>query len=487
MNDSNLKYLRAINQQLGGAIGQAVGDGMAGRLLFCTANLLRSLIAEQQGYSRPVGDTTSRIRDLTPQLRDMLGDSNEVCHLLDTLENSAVQEQHFFQALAAVAGLLAGRQDNGSKSLLAEFVAWDQQRWTGVEHDFNALSLTGEEHLDREVEPITADELERLKTLLRQHCGEGPGLQVSHVNAIAGGFSKQTIILTLEGNQHLPNEIVMRRDRAESPVGSTVLDEFQLLKTLHAAGVCVPQPFVVDASGVMGCPILIMAKAAGGNIGDVYNIHAPSTLSTELATGLARELAKLHQVSIAQLPSSLPGTDSSHKAFLRQEMEKFQRDWLALDQSSVTITVAFEWLFAHLDLLGDRRCLVHGDTRFHNILCQGDQVTAILDWELAAIGNPARDLGYAYHHIIQFADWQQFLDAYRDAGGTVPSALELDFYILWSDLFVAIYMYRARESWLSSSGDNIQLAYAGERLRQHNMQLLSTRLNGLLAKYSVTQ
>ncbi|MDT4862700.1 Phosphotransferase enzyme family protein [compost metagenome] len=119
---------------------------------------------------------------------------------------------------------------------------------------------------------------------------------------------------------------------------------------------------------------------------------------------------------------------------------------------------------------------MHRDTRFHNILSQGEHLTALLDWELAAIGHPARDLGYAYHHVIQFADWQQFLGAYGAAGGQVPSALELDFYILWSDLFVAIYMYRARASFMSSEGDNIQLAYAGERLRQHNMYLLSQRL-----------
>lgn len=482
MNASHLQYLRAINRQLSGPIGQAVGEGMAGRLLFCTSHLLRSLIAEQQADQQFSAVIVEKFHTLLPTLQSLLAEDDQASALLEKLGDANPSGPLFLDQLAALAGYLAGRKENEAERLLVELVACDQQHWDSIERDFNALAPTGDEQADREVEPISIDELERLKTLLRLHCNEGPELQVAEIKAVAGGFSKQTVILTLHGNQHLPKEIVMRRDRAESPVGSTVLNEFELLKTLHSAGVTVPQPFAVDANDVMGCPILIMAKAPGGNIGDVYNIHAPSTLSPKLATDLARELANVHRIALEHLPATLPGMHSTHKAFLRQEIEKFQRDWLALDESSVTVTVAFEWLFAHLEQLGDQRCLVHGDTRFHNILCQGDRVTAILDWELAAVGHPARDLGYAYHHIIQFTDWQRFLDAYKEAGGVISSQLELDFYILWSDLFVAIYMYRARASYLSGDGDNIQLAYAGERLRQHNMQLLSTRLSGLLSQ-----
>lgn len=417
MRDAQLHYLHAVNRQLAGPIRESIGDGMAGRLLYCINHLLSSLIAERQ---------------------------------VDALPHSVP----------------AG----------ADRVEHDRQRWASIEQGFVLLSQPGAARGDREVDPLDQAERQRLETLLREACDEGPDLHISTVRAIAGGFSKQTIMLGLTGNACLPDEIVVRRDRAESPVGSTVLDEFELLALLHRAGLRVPRPLAVDAHKVMGCPILVMEKAEGGNIGDVYNIHAPASVSPTLATSLAGELARLHAIPLEHLPTGLPGMDGTHKAFLRQEIEGFQRDWQTLGDSSPTIEAAFDWLFAHLDQLGEQRCLAHRDTRFHNILSQGERLIALLDWELAAIGHPARDLGYAYHHVIQFADWQQFLAAYGAAGGQVPSALELDFYILWSDLFVAIYMHRARASFLSSEGDNIQLAYAGERLRQHNMYLLSQRL-----------
>lgn len=417
MQDTQLHYLRAINRQLVGPIRDAAGDGIAGRLLYCINHLLSSLIAERQIDSAP---------DAGPAGTDR--------------------------------------------------VEQDRLRWACIEQGFTQLSQPGATHADREVNPLDEAERQRLEALLREHCNEGPELRIATVRAITGGFSKQTIMLGLTGNSCLPDEIVVRRDRAESPVGSTVLDEFELLALLHRAGLRVPRPLAVDAHKVMGCPILVMEKAEGGNIGDVYNIHVPASVSPVLACNLAGELARLHAIPLEHLPAGLPGLDSTHKTFLRQEIEGFQRDWQALGESSPTIEAAFAWLFAHLDQLGEQRCLVHRDTRFHNILSQGENLTALLDWELAAIGHPARDLGYAYHHVIQFADWQQFLAAYGEAGGQVPSTLELDFYILWSDLFVAIYMYRARASFLSGEGDNIQLAYAGERLRQHNMYLLSQRL-----------
>jgi aminoglycoside phosphotransferase (APT) family kinase protein len=50
-----------------------------------------------------------------------------------------------------------------------------------------------------------------------------------------------------------------------------------------------------------------------------------------------------------------------------------------------------EWLLAHRPPSEDR-VLVHGDFGFHNLLVARDRVTAVLDWELATIGDPLVDL-----------------------------------------------------------------------------------------------
>jgi aminoglycoside phosphotransferase (APT) family kinase protein len=50
-----------------------------------------------------------------------------------------------------------------------------------------------------------------------------------------------------------------------------------------------------------------------------------------------------------------------------------------------------DWLLAHRPA-GEDRTIVHGDFGFHNLLVTRDRVTAVLDWELATIGDPLVDL-----------------------------------------------------------------------------------------------
>jgi aminoglycoside phosphotransferase (APT) family kinase protein len=319
-------------------------------------------------------------------------------------------------------------------------------------------------------------------SLLQKQCGEGKDLSVTSVNALSGGFSKQTIMITLAGNRVLPGDIVVRRDRAESPVGSTVTDEFELLKSLHKAGLAVPQPFAaIDGGTVIGDPIMVVSRIEGRIIGDPYDIFdhkCPGVIPT-----LARQLARLHRIPLTSLTRALPGNDMSQREHLRGDIDEFRRHWRAEAESSIVIEAAFEWLDARFDQLPDTsRCITHRDMRFHNILVDDKGVSAILDWETATLGRPARDLGFVYRHITQLGDWQQFIDAYREAGGDAPAVAELDFYILWSDLLMTIWMYRARASYLGSGGGNIQLAFAGERMRQHNLRILSETMCNLLLK-----
>jgi aminoglycoside phosphotransferase (APT) family kinase protein len=51
------------------------------------------------------------------------------------------------------------------------------------------------------------------------------------------------------------------------------------------------------------------------------------------------------------------------------------------------------WLLDHLPPDGEH-CIVHGDYGFHNLLVDRARVTAVLDWELATVGDPLADLAF---------------------------------------------------------------------------------------------
>ncbi len=70
------------------------------------------------------------------------------------------------------------------------------------------------------------------------------------------------------------------------------------------------------------------------------------------------------------------------------------------------------------------------------MLVDGSRITALVDWEGAAIGPPARELAAAWNAVTALMAWPMFVRAYIDAGGsdeaTDPRAIS--FYRVWQSL-----------------------------------------------------
>ena len=62
------------------------------------------------------------------------------------------------------------------------------------------------------------------------------------------------------------------------------------------------------------------------------------------------------------------------------------------------VPLARQWLLDHVtDVVpAGPLCLLQGDVGLHNMLVDGDRVTALVDWEAATIGPPARELAAAW-------------------------------------------------------------------------------------------
>ncbi len=62
-------------------------------------------------------------------------------------------------------------------------------------------------------------------------------------------------------------------------------------------------------------------------------------------------------------------------------------------------------------------CLLQGDVGLHNMLVVDDRLTALVDWEAATIGPPARELAAVWPTATALMPWDDFVYAYREAGG----------------------------------------------------------------------
>src|SRR5207237_1414852 len=114
-----------------------------------------------------------------------------------------------------------------------------------------------------------------------------------------------------------------------------------------------------------------------------------------LVRDMARAAAVVHGIARAALPSLEGGGGAGDDAavgagvgigWLETELDRIGEPHPALE-------LGLRWLRAH-EPSASPPCLVHGDFRLGNLLADEDGLVAVLDWELAHLGDPVEDLGW---------------------------------------------------------------------------------------------
>jgi hygromycin-B 4-O-kinase len=82
----------------------------------------------------------------------------------------------------------------------------------------------------------------------------------------------------------------------------------------------------------------------------------------------------------------------SWRAVLHQTLSDARRDLAGLPESDKALA-AYERL---IDRCPEERSLIHGDFGSNNVLTEGGRITAVLDWDLAMVGDPLYDVASAY-------------------------------------------------------------------------------------------
>src|SRR5262249_21265922 len=101
----------------------------------------------------------------------------------------------------------------------------------------------------------------------------------------------------------------------------------------------------------------------------------------------------------------------------------------------------FQWLREHVPDTGDAPPrLVQGDTGPGNLLHDGSRVTALLDFELAHLGDPMEDIAWVGTRNAQepIPDMSRFLTKYDGASGITPDAARLRYHSLLAELRIAV-------------------------------------------------
>jgi aminoglycoside phosphotransferase (APT) family kinase protein len=209
---------------------------------------------------------------------------------------------------------------------------------------------------------------------------------------VGGGRSNLTYAITDAAGK----AAILRRPRGGSSLkGSHDLGrEHAILRAAHQAGQRVPEPLAFCADeGVIGAPFYLMAAVEG----IVADSPAAATAldpaaRRRTAAALVETLAELHAVDVRAAPFR---ELSSGERYPDRQVERWQRQW---HRARTRDLAAIDRLGARLaaSIPAQREvALVHGDfTLFNVVLDPAGEVRAVLDWEMATIGDPIADLAW---------------------------------------------------------------------------------------------
>jgi aminoglycoside phosphotransferase (APT) family kinase protein len=257
--------------------------------------------------------------------------------------------------------------------------------------------------------------LEPLEAFLDAH---GLGEGAIEATPIGEGHSNVTYLIG-RGDR----EVVLRRPPRPPlpPSAHDVLREARLLSALRDTPARVPDVLAVgEDPATIGAPFYVMERIEG----DVIVTNLPPALDTPaerrgIGEQLIESLVEIHAVDWRA--AGLEGFGKP-TGYLERQLRRFLGLWeLNKTREIAAVESVGSWLAEHLPS-SPAATIVHGDYRLGNTIFATEapaRLEAVLDWEMATIGDPLADLGYLCMMWTEAGDPQVGL---REALGRVTRA-----------------------------------------------------------------
>jgi aminoglycoside phosphotransferase (APT) family kinase protein len=204
---------------------------------------------------------------------------------------------------------------------------------------------------------------------------------------LTGGNSNETLLLTSPAARR-----VLRRPPAAAigPGAHAVGREHRVLAALAGVGAPVPRPLAVREGDA---PCLVMEHVDGAAIVDALPPGFPPPAAAAQAIGAAviDAFAAVHRVD--PVAAGLDGLGHP-EGFRARQPERWRGQFHRHGVRALPIVDELADALAATTPPEAAPGVVHGDAHLDNVLVRPDgSVAAIVDWEMATVGDPALDLG----------------------------------------------------------------------------------------------
>ena len=319
---------------------------------------------------------------------------------------------------------------------------------------------------------VAADDLARgLRDVVARALGDA-AVGVEGLRRLSGGASRETWSFEARRADGTTSGLVLRRDPPGAP-GSGMGREARLLSAAAAAGVPVPGIVAAgDDPADLGSSFIVMERVEGETIPrHILRDDAFAPVRPRLAAQCGEALAAIHRIP----PAEVPGLEHP------DPVEAFRAVLDQLGEPHPTFEIGFRWLEAHR--VGEQRTVVvHGDFRNGNLIVGRDGIRAVLDWELAHLGDPMEDLGWLCVKswrfgqplpVGGFGSYEQLLDAYERASGAPVDRAALRWWETLGTLKWGIMCIMQAATHTSGAVRSVELAAIGRRVCEVEWDLLA--------------
>lgn len=238
----------------------------------------------------------------------------------------------------------------------------------------------------------------------------------------ATGFSSDTLLFDVswKGSEGLQGLGLVARIRPTRMFLFPEYDldaQFRILSALEASDVAVPSPYWQETTGeVIGAPFYLMERIAGRTPADNPPYNAAGWV-TEVAPAeraamwrsYLETLVRIRRLDVQALGLNFLAKPELGATPLAQELGYYENylEWIYAGREHPHVSRSLPWLRANLPGKGEP-VLSWGDARIGNMIFQQGRAVAVLDWEMARLGDFRMDLA-----------WGLFLERYHTEGNNV--------------------------------------------------------------------
>ena len=292
---------------------------------------------------------------------------------------------------------------------------------------------------------------------------------IGELKRLSGGASRETWQFRCDGEQ-----FIVQRVRPQRPGGLGV--EPRVLREAFQHGVPVPE-LVVDGSEStqLERPFMIVKSVEGETIArKILRDEKFSTARQNLVTQLGAAAASIHRVPV----ESVVGLTSE------DQLLSYRQILTDLGEPHPVFEIAFRWLEMNRPV-SSHTALVHGDFRLGNMMVDETGLRAVLDWELAHLGDPMEDLGWLCVRAWRFGgsqpvaglgDYDTLFQAYESVAGYRPESGVVRWWEVLGTVKWGIMCIVQANTHLSGAARSHELAAIGRRVCENEYDLIELLL-----------